>query len=306
MLLGYNMRYVIIGLGNIGRKRRKALKEKCVGTIDPVGDADYKNFKEVSLDIYDAAIMAVPNEIKIEILEYLLSNGKHALIEKPLLFEDEKLAEKLDSIARYSGSIWYTSYNHRFEPLVVKLKKMLEVGLIGHVYFAKLMYGNGTVQNIVNTWRDRNFGVLGDLGCHLMDFASFLFPGQHEYKITGAHSFEANALDYCAFSTIDGHLQFLCSTLIWKNVLRIDVYGIKGSLHLDGLQKWGESRLTHHRRILPSGIPEETVFVSSGEDESWNYDIDHFEKMVSEGKTSYENDLNISRSINSLTSCLSR
>ena len=57
---------------------------------------------------------------------------------------------------------------------------------------------------------------------------------------------------------------------------------------------------------IASGIPEETVFVSSGEDESWNYDIDHFEKMVSEGKTSYENDLNISRSINSLTSCLSR
>lgn len=302
------MKYIIIGYGNIGKKRHKVLNEKCVAIVDPFQEtADYSDYNEVPIDNFDAAILAVPNAVKINILEYLLKNRKYVLIEKPLLFRDSQIALKLYSIAKTNNAIWYTSYNHRFEPMVMKLKEFLENEAIGQLYFAKFIYGNGTVQNIIGTWRDIDYGVLDDLGCHLLDLAAFLFPEHsREYLINGAHNFEANSLDYCSFSTADGTLQFLCSTLMWKNTFSIEVFGSKGSLHLDGLHKWGESQLICRERVLPSGIPKETTLTSSGEDGSWNKDIDYFEEMVSLGKSSYENDWYISQSINSLISTLEK
>lgn len=298
------MRYIIIGYGNIGKKRHNVLKGKCQAIVDPfLESAHYSDCRDVPLHLYDAAVVSVPNSIKMDILEYLMKNGKHALVEKPLLFKDKKAAERLNSSAIASGVIWYTSYNHRFEPLVIKLKEFLDNGAIGQPYFANFIYGNGTVQNIIGTWRDAGYGVLDDLGCHLLDLAAYLFPEhQREYRITGADNFEANTLDYCAFSTVDGRFHFLCSTLMWKNSFNIEVFGSKGSLHLNGLHKWDGSRLIHRERVFPSGVPGENIITSSGEDKTWEEDIAYFEKMIASGKSSYENDLYITRSINALVS----
>jgi len=257
--------------------------------------------KTTSAFVQVGAVVAVPNNIKFEILQFLLKHKKHALIEKPLIFNDEKIARDLHSQARANGVVWYTSYNHRFEPMVMKLKEFLENEAIGKIYFAKFIYGNGTVRNIVGTWRDSGHGVLEDLGCHLLDLAAYLLPEHNrEYRITGANTFEAKTLDYCVFSTADGNFHFLCSTVMWKNTFRIELYGSKGSLHLEGLNKWGESRLILRERVFPSGIPVEKSMFSSGEDKSWDKDIAYFEEMVSRGYSSYENDLYVSRSINAL------
>ncbi|MGB8216473.1 MAG: Gfo/Idh/MocA family oxidoreductase [Candidatus Methanoperedens sp.] len=298
------MRYIIIGYGNIGKKRHKVLQDKCLAIVDPfLEGTHYSEYKDVPLNLYDAAVVSVPNSVKMEILEYLMKNGKHVLVEKPLLFENEEIAKKLDSNAKASSVIWYTSYNHRFEPLVIKLRELLDDGAIGQPYFANFIYGNGTVANIMGTWREAGYGVLEDLGCHLLDLAAYLFPEhQRDYRITGADNFEAKTLDYCAFSTVDGRLRFLCSFLIWKNTFSIEVFGSKGSLHLSGLNKWGESKLIHRERVFPSGVPKETVITSSGEDKTWEEDIAYFEKMITLGKSSCENDLYISKSINTLIS----
>lgn len=301
------MKYIIVGYGNIGKKRHKALKEKCVATVDPfLEEATYKSYKEVSSDIFDVAVLSVPASLKIEILEYFLKKKKHVIVEKPLLFEDKQTIDKLSSIAKTNNVIWYTSYNHRFEPLIIKLKEFLENGEIGKLYFARLTYGFGTAKNVVNSWRNNlKYGVLEEVGCHLIDLATYLFPNNpttYKYKINGAHNFETNVLDYCSFSNKNGHLQFLCSWEMWKNTFEIDAFGSKGSIHLNGLRKWGESKLIYRERVYPSGVPKETIFTSSGEDETWKKDIEFFEKMISPGKTSYKNDLYISQSIKSLFS----
>lgn len=297
------MRYIIVGCGNIGKKRQRLLKEKCIAIVDPFfNGAEYKNFQEVPIDIYDAAIIATPNNCKIDILKYLLTNRKHVLIEKPLLLKNEQDADELRLIADRNSAIWYTSYNHRFEPLIKKLKEFLENDAVGKPYFVNFVYGNGTVQNIMNTWRDSGSGVLEDLGCHLIDLVSYLFPDpMREYKIIGMKNFEAKASDYCSFSTIDGCFRFLCSSLMWKNTFRIEVFGSKGSLHLEGLHKWGESRLIYRERIFPSGIPRETIITSSGEDTTWDEDITYFEKKVVVKESSYENDILIIRWIESMS-----
>ncbi|MGE3624655.1 MAG: Gfo/Idh/MocA family oxidoreductase, partial [Bdellovibrionales bacterium] len=110
------MKTIVIGLGVQGRKRRQFAGADFAGSVDShVGDADYRSVCDVPLVDYDAALVCTPDEAKYEILEYLLSHKKHALVEKPLWGEPGQL-EKLESLARSCGVVCYTAYNHRFEP----------------------------------------------------------------------------------------------------------------------------------------------------------------------------------------------
>src|SRR5436309_1514830 len=116
------MRYLVVGLGSLGRRRRDLLGERCVATVDPVNPAaDRKTLDAVPDNSYDAAVLSVPNTAKIELLERLLSKGKPVLVDKPLLFSDDAEAQRLKDLAEANRAVWYTSYNHRFEPLIVSL-----------------------------------------------------------------------------------------------------------------------------------------------------------------------------------------
>ena len=75
------------------------------------------------MDLFDAAVLSTPPDIKMDIVKYLISNKKHILTEKPLRFKDKKELNELHSLAKENDVIWYTSYNHRFEPLIIKLKE---------------------------------------------------------------------------------------------------------------------------------------------------------------------------------------
>ena len=107
------LKYIIVGLGNIGAKRKKTLNNKLVATVDVKNkNADYIDFKDVSLTEFDVAILSIPNCEKFKMMEYFLENGKNIIVEKPLLFENNEKAEKLKNIAKRNDCIWYTSYNH--------------------------------------------------------------------------------------------------------------------------------------------------------------------------------------------------
>src|SRR5215212_1091406 len=126
------MRYLVVGLGNIGQRRRALLGERCVATADPFNDAaDYISARDVPVKTYDAPILAIPDHHKVDLATYLLEQGKHVLIEKPLLLPDEATARRLEGLARSRGVALYTAYNHRFEPLLVALKEQVAAGAIG-------------------------------------------------------------------------------------------------------------------------------------------------------------------------------
>ena len=157
------MRYLVVGLGNIGQRRRALLGERCVATADPFNSAaDYRTVQDCPVDDYDAAVLAIPDDGKIELATYLLEQGKHVLVEKPLPLPDRATAERLQQLARARDLALYTAFNHRFEPMLVAFKEQLDAGAIGEVYHGRLFYGNGTVLNVAGTWRDQGLGVISD------------------------------------------------------------------------------------------------------------------------------------------------
>ena len=85
------MRMVVAGLGVQGHKRRAVAGSECVAAVDPVNpEAQYTRIEDVPLASYDAALLCTPDDVKIGLLTYLLSNRKHLLVEKPLFAEDRK------------------------------------------------------------------------------------------------------------------------------------------------------------------------------------------------------------------------
>jgi predicted dehydrogenase len=295
------VRYLVVGLGNLGQKRRRVLGEKCAATSDPFNPAaDYVNASDCPSDTYDAAVLAVPTQAKLPLLEYFLEHGKTVLVEKPLLFDDGASAERLDRLARRNNAGWYTSYNHRFEPLIESLKRRLDAGQLGTFYYGRLVYGNGTVGNMVGTWRDQGLGVLEDLGSHLLDLSAFLL-GRPEgpFRAWSLERHEASSsFDHCVLASDSGRLVLEVSFLAWKNAFAIDLFGQRGSLHLAGLPKWGPTTLIARERVLPSGVPiEEAETVPAGEDLTWARDIAYFESLTGTGKTTVDNDWWISETL---------
>jgi scyllo-inositol 2-dehydrogenase (NADP+) len=131
---GNTMRAIVVGLGIQGKKRLAIAGAEAVATVDPVNEtAAHRSIRDIPLASYEAALVCTPDAAKLELLEYLLGNGKHVLVEKPLLAEDDAALERLAALARRTSAICYTAYNHRFEPHFVRMKETIESGLLGRI-----------------------------------------------------------------------------------------------------------------------------------------------------------------------------
>lgn len=290
-------RVVVIGLGVQGPKRRQAAGEDYVCSVDPAVDgADYRSIEDVPLGDYDAAIACVPDQPKVELLDYLLSNGKHVLVEKPLWAEKDQDIPRLEALARDNGVYCMTAYNHRFEPHYVRMRDLIRSGELGDIYRCRMFYGNGTARLVRDSeWRDQGPGVLPDLGSHLLDTARFWFGDLGgDFGVISANCFENKAPDHVVVGseTTTPKLELEMTLLHWRNHFTCDVLAEKGTAHIRSLCKWGPSTFTIRKRVLPSGRPaEETVTEEEG-DPTWELEYQHFRSQCQAGaETELSNDL---------------
>lgn len=297
------MRMLQVGLGNQGRKRCVIAGRDIAARVDPVNlEAEYKSLYEAPVDSFDAAILSTPDALKLDLAKYLISKGKHVLIEKPLLARDDAQISGLASLSRSTGAICYTAYNHRFEPQIKALKALLDSGELGPVYIAKFFYGNGTARNVKSSWRDKQFGVLSDLGSHLIDLSAFLFGAVYpKFVAWSLNRFENRAFDYVLLGSVGLPLiQIEATYLSWRNTFTVDVLCELGSAHVQGLCKWGPSTLIIRKRVFPSGIPQEVVKTVDGPDPTWAEEYQHFKELCRVGDTDMGKDF----WINSVLNCL--
>lgn len=291
------MKAIIIGLGVQGHKRRKFAGSDYVASVDPVNrEAEYRTVEDVPLSSYDAALVCIPDEPKIEVLIYLLKNGKHVLVEKPLWAADDRQIGTLEQLARAKGVVCYTAYNHRFEPHYVRMHNLVASGQLGTIYRCRMFYGNGTARLVRDSaWRDQGAGVLLDLGSHLLDTAKFWFGDLGEdFQIVSADCFENCAPDHVvmASKTTRPKLEFEMTLLSWRNHFTCDVFAEKGTAHIRSLCKWGPTTFTCRMRILPSGRPPEESVILVQDDPTWALEYDHFKSLCQRGAaTDLANDL---------------
>lgn len=296
------MRVAVIGLGTQGRKRVAVAGESVSATVDPVvASAQYRALEAVPLDDYSAALVCTPDDVKFQLLQYLLRNKKHVLVEKPLLFQESGEYETLENLARTNNLTCYTAYNHRFEPHLAAVQTILAERALGNVYLLRMSYGNGTARDVRNSvWRDKGMGVLADLGSHLLDLSSFLLGGRAAgLRLLSLHSYENRASDYVLFSGSIGQTELQCEAtlLSWKNTFTLDVIGELGSVHVQGLCKWGPSTLVKRTRKFPSGKPLEEEVTLQQADPTWKLEYAHFQDLCLHPISTLENDRWIASSL---------
>lgn len=303
------MRVVVAGMGVQGHKRQAVAGKDVVATVDPVHpDATYKHIEDVPLRDFDAALLCIPDEPKISIIEYLLFNKKHVLVEKPLFAANPPDLLRLKALAEEHGTVCYTAYNHRFEPHFMKMKELIDSGFLGKIYGVRMFYGNGTARLVRDSaWRDQGAGVLPDLGSHLLDTANYWFGEHFEgFSIHSANCFENRSYDHITFgSNASPLLQFELSLLSWRNHFYADVFAENGSAHINSLCKWGPSTFTVRDRKLPSGRPDEESVTLVQPDPTWALEYEHFKRLCESGVNNLENDIWINNTLQRLAATLS-
>lgn len=278
------MKVIVVGLGIQGHKRRAAAGTDFVATVDPVNpEAQYQSVQKVPVGQYDAALVCTPDEPKVEILEYLLSRGKHVLVEKPLWAPHDVDIGRLENLARNNQAVCYTAYNHRFEPHYVRMRDVIASGVLGRIYHCRMFYGNGTARLVRDSaWRDQGAGVLPDLGSHLLDTANFWFGDLgSDFQVYSARCFENRAPDHVIFGsrTTQPQLELETTLLSWRNHFTCDVFAEHGSAHISSLCKWGPTTFTLRRRMLPSGRPPEESVTLAEDDPTWKFEYAHFKGL---------------------------
>lgn len=296
------MNILLVGLGIQGKKRLKyfSYKDKVI-TYDPFNKkADFQNIENIDLEKINVVFICTPINQKEGLINLFIKKNINIFIEKPALTNVKKLEDLKNKLYK-KKLCFYTAYNHRFEPNIMQAKKELIKKSIGKIYLINGIYGNGTARDIRNSiWKDTKKGIIYDLGSHLIDILIYLIDIKDTKFYTNKNlSFENKYEDYyeiaCNFKNI--YINLETSYLSWKNKFNINIYGSKGSMHLSGLCKWGESSIEIHRRKLPSGKPKIIKKIYNQEDPTWIKELNFFKKALKNKKNFIERDILLSKLI---------
>ncbi|MEP6564629.1 MAG: Gfo/Idh/MocA family oxidoreductase [Mesorhizobium sp.] len=237
---------------------------------------------------FDAATNVTPDRIHHPTTMALIAAGKPVLCEKPLAENFEKASEMADA-AKKAGIINMVNLTYRNVAALQKARAMVLAGDIGEIRHVEASYlQSWLVSKFWGDWRTDpkwlwrlsrshgSNGVLGDVGIHILDFASYgaaldidhVFcrlkafdkaPGNRigEYDLDANDSFTM-ALDFSngAFGVVHasrwatGHM----------NELRLRIYGDKGGIevvhNLEGSELkacMGENIETAKWQVLDAG-----------------------------------------------------
>ena len=291
------MRIIVVGLGVQGKKRKIIAKRDFYASVDPYNmSAEARDISDIPIECYDAALLCVPDDQKLDLINYCLRNKKHVLVEKPLFIEQPNILKNLEILANKNKTILYTAYNHRFEPHFLNMKNLIQSNKLGKIYSCRMFYGNGTAKLVRDSiWRDQDLGVISDLGSHLLDTYNYWFnSSKPNFKIACINRFENNSPDHAVIIGKDKNIQInLEMTLcMWKNHFTCDILGEKGTAHIESLCKWGPSKFIYRKRIMPSGKPKEQKKILIKKDPTWYSEYRFFKKLIKDRKKS-----NLSRDI---------
>jgi predicted dehydrogenase len=313
-----NLNIAIVGCGNIGRKRLKAiLKDKKTKIKFIVGpkkidnklkllansiDAIYLNdWKEILNKDLDAVILSTPPQFFFEIGKNILKSSINLLIEKPLGLNVQE-ARFLTNLAKKKNLVLKTGFNLRFDEGVKVAKKIVEDKL-NDIYFIKINYVNGTVKTNKNS-----LGSLLDIGSHSVNLLNYLTNDKKLEILNSSLQLNEYHKDDNGFVTIKvgkilSHIHH--SFVRWENKFSLEIFYKQGSVELNNLPKWGQQVLIKSTRKYPSGVPKKnTQYFSNNEDNSWFNEWAYFKKLILNKDFSNNNEGLIN--MNFLNTCLTK
>ncbi|ETA66803.1 MAG: UDP-N-acetylglucosamine 3-dehydrogenase [Methanolobus sp.] len=212
----------LVGISDIDEQRVNSL----AGTYETKAFTDYNELLKEELD---AVSIVVPTKLHKQVCLDALAAGSNVLVEKPIADTPEN-ADVMIKAAKDAGKALMVGHIERFNPAVIKLKEIIDGGLLG-----KIVSISTTRVGPYNP-RIRDVGVILDIGVHDIDIISHLYDSEVKkvHAIAGAdiHPFEDHASIHLRF---DGDLAGLVDTnwLTPHKVRSLKAVGLEGVAYLD-------------------------------------------------------------------------
>lgn len=122
-----------------------------------------------------AVSVCVPNHLHKEVVIAALEAGKQVLCEKPMAMTVAEAQAMLQASER-PGNMLMLGFNNRFRSDVQRLKKFIDAGELGEIYYARTGYirRRGTPFGWFTVKEESGGGPVIDLGVHVIDMTRFL------------------------------------------------------------------------------------------------------------------------------------
>jgi predicted dehydrogenase len=137
----------------------------------------------------DAISIAVPNHLHVPIGLAAVRAGKHVLIEKPLA-RNAVEGEELVKAAKEAGVVLAIAFNRRARSDMQVLRRHIDDGGLGDVYYAKAYWMRRAGIPGLGTWftskEEAGGGPLIDLGVHVLDMALWLMDNPAVVSVSAA------------------------------------------------------------------------------------------------------------------------
>jgi UDP-N-acetylglucosamine 3-dehydrogenase len=234
----------VIGAGAMGKNHIRIYSEMPDVELAGISDIDkdlveslaqqydtkaYTDYKEMLASGLDAVSIVVPTKMHRQVATDAVESGAHVLVEKPIADTVENANAIIDK-AKENDRLVMVGHIERFNPAVIKLKEIINSGLLG-----KIVSISTTRVGPYNP-RIRDVGVILDIGVHDIDVISYLYGRDvnQVYAVAGAdiHSFEDHATIHMRYDhEFSGLVEV--NWLTPHKVRKLTAVGVEGVAYLD-------------------------------------------------------------------------
>ena len=187
------MNFGLIGAGQIGSVREKAIRRAAGCELTAISDADAArarslaasaqaavctNYEELlRREDVDAVIISTPPDSHERIAVAALEAGKHVLCEKPLA-PNPGACRRMLAAARGARRTLATGFCQRYFPAIQFVKQTAASGAIGEISYVRAFTGHAGLSEFSEPWVHNKEvvggGALMDNGIHIIDLVRYI------------------------------------------------------------------------------------------------------------------------------------
>ena len=207
------LRAGVVGVGAMGKNHARLYSQlpgvKLIGVADvnetlatsaarSYGCAAYADYHDLLDDKPDLLSVVVPTTLHKQVALDAIRKGTNVLVEKPIA-DTVGNADEMIKAARKKGVKLMVGHVERFNPAIIKLKELIDGGLLGKVVSISAKRVGPYSPRI------RDVGIVLDLGTHDIDIMSYLYGEEIKqvYASAGSvvHSHEDHAIITLSFDS---------------------------------------------------------------------------------------------------------
>lgn len=240
------------------------------------------DYRSVLSDI-DAALVALPHHLHHPAAKACLEAGKHVLLEKPMANTEQECLDLIDTASRVNRTLMI-AYCMRFDPLVVRMKQLLDERAYGDVFQVSIWTEQHT-HYPPDHWASKaatlGGGQLFSHGCHYIDlllwFLGRPLRGTHTGTNFGTPWMEREGTSNVAIEFEGGRLGYHFGT-----------WGARGtrlgySFHAHCTEAMVEADITHGKLLIHQRGKQQVLLESEPGKHTQN-EMAHFLDCIATGQ----------------------